>query len=64
MFLPNHIMKNYWKSDKEVSNIINDLFVDDTLDIIEEMPSNVVIRILKLSDAETRHNINKRIVCW
>ena len=46
-------------TDKEVSNIINDLFVDDTLDIIEEMPSNVVIRILKLSDAETRHNINK-----
>ena len=46
-------------TDTEVSNIINDLFLDDTLDIIEEMPSNVVIRILKLSNPETRANINK-----
>lgn len=46
-------------TDTEVSNIINDMFVDDTLDIIEEMPSNVVIRILKLSNPETRANINK-----
>lgn len=46
-------------TDAEVSNIINDLFVDDTIDIIEEMPSNVVIRILKLSNPETRASINK-----
>ena len=46
-------------SDAEVSNIINDLFVDDTIDIIEEMPSNVVIRLLKLSKPETRATLNK-----
>lgn len=46
-------------TDAEVSNIINDLFVDDTIDIIEEMPSNVVIRLLKLSNPETRETINK-----
>ena len=46
-------------TDAEVSNIINDLFVDDTIDIIEEMPSNVVIRLLKLSNPETRATLNK-----
>ena len=46
-------------TDAEVSNIINDLFVDDTVDIIEEMPSNVVIRLLKLSNPETRETLNK-----
>lgn len=46
-------------TDAEFSNIINDLFVDDTIDLIEEMPSNVVIRILKLSSPETRATINK-----
>ncbi len=46
-------------TDSEFSNIINDLFVDDTIDLIEEMPSNVVIRILKLSNPETRATINK-----
>ena len=46
-------------TDKELSFIINDLFVDDTADIIEEMPSNVVRRIIKLADKETRDDINK-----
>lgn len=46
-------------TDSELSFIVNDLFVDDTVDIIEEMPSNIVVRILKLSSAETRENINK-----
>ncbi len=46
-------------TDKELSSIIDDMFVDDTLDIIEEMPSNIVVRILRLSDKETRESINK-----
>ncbi|MBQ8451212.1 MAG: magnesium transporter [Clostridia bacterium] len=46
-------------TDKELGFIINDLFVDDTVDIIEEMPSNVVRRIIKLSNSETRDSINK-----
>ena len=46
-------------SDTELSKIINDLFYDDTVDIIEEMPSSVVRRILRVSNAETREMINK-----
>ncbi len=46
-------------TDKELSGIINDLFVDDTVDMIEEMPSNVVRRILRVANTETRESINK-----
>ena len=46
-------------TDAELKSIVNDLFIDDTVDLIEEMPSNVVIRILKLSSSETRESINK-----
>lgn len=46
-------------TDKELEYIVNDLFVDDTVDIIEEMPSNVVTRILQLSNPENRTAINK-----
>ncbi len=46
-------------TDKELSGIINDLFVDDTVDLIEEMPSNVVRKILRVADKDTRDSINK-----
>lgn len=46
-------------TDRELASTIDNLFVDDTLDIIEEMPSNLVIRILKLASPETRDMINK-----
>lgn len=46
-------------TDAELSNIINDMFLDDTADIIEEMPSNVARRILKVSNKEDRETINK-----
>lgn len=46
-------------TDKELAFIINDLFADDTVDLIEEMPSNIVLRILKLSKPEMREDINK-----
>lgn len=46
-------------TDKELEFIINDLFLDDTVDIIEEMPANVVTRILQISSAENREVINK-----
>ena len=46
-------------SDKEVSNVINDLFLDDTADLIEEMPANVVKRLLKNADKETRDGVNE-----
>ena len=35
-------------SDRELSDILDELYIDDTVDIIEEMPANVVKRILKM----------------
>lgn len=46
-------------SDSEISMIIEDLFVDDAVDILEELPAIMVKRILKLSRPETRNLINK-----
>lgn len=46
-------------SDTELTNIIDDLFLDDTVDIIESMPANVVKKILKLTKPEQRAQINK-----
>ncbi|MBR1765204.1 MAG: magnesium transporter [Ruminococcus sp.] len=46
-------------TDKELAEIIDDLFIDDTVDIVEEMPANVVSRILKAADSETRKQINQ-----
>lgn len=46
-------------SDKELQDVIDDLYVDDTVDMIEEMPANVVSRILKSADPETRKQINQ-----
>ena len=44
-------------TDRELHNILNELFVDDTVDLLEEMPANVVNRILKHTDAATRASI-------
>ncbi|MBR6719480.1 MAG: magnesium transporter [Clostridia bacterium] len=46
-------------TDRELHNILNELFVDDTVDLLEEMPANMVSRILKHTDAETRKAINQ-----
>ena len=46
-------------SDRELSDILDELYIDDTVDIIEEMPANVVKRILKNSDKEDREVINR-----
>ncbi len=45
-------------SDKELRYVIDELYIDDTVDIIEEMPANVVSRILRNTDPETRKQIN------
>ncbi len=45
-------------SDKEIKDVIEEMYLDDTVDVIEEMPANVVKRILKNVDSETRSNIN------
>lgn len=46
-------------SDKELFFIIDNLFLDDTVDMIEEMPANVVKRILKNTSPDTRREINE-----
>lgn len=46
-------------SDKELRYVIDELYLDDTVDIIEEMPANVVSRILRNTDSETRKRINQ-----
>ncbi|MGN0964912.1 MAG: magnesium transporter, partial [Dysosmobacter sp.] len=39
--------------------VLDELYLDDTVDIVEEMPANVVKRILRHSDPETRKSINE-----
>ena len=46
-------------SDTELHEIVNDLFVDDAADIIEEMPATVVKRILAQADPQMRREINE-----
>ena len=46
-------------TDRELQEIVDDLYLDDTVDIIEEMPANVVARIIKSADTETRKQINQ-----
>lgn len=45
-------------SDTELKDVVDELYVDDAVDIIEEMPANVVRRILAFADAQTRQQIN------
>lgn len=46
-------------SDSELHEIVSELFVDDAADIIEEMPANVVKRILSQADPQMRKEINE-----
>ena len=46
-------------SDKELHDVVNELYVDDAADMIEEMPASLVKRILRHTDAETRVLINQ-----
>ena len=45
-------------SDTELKEVIDELYLDDTVDIIEEMPATIVKRILRNTDSETRASIN------
>ena len=46
-------------SDKELSEILNEMYDDDAADLVDEMPANVVNRILKQADPEMRRTINE-----
>ena len=45
-------------SDTELKEVVDELYVDDAVAIIEEMPANVVGRILRSADSQTRQQIN------
>ncbi len=45
-------------TDVEVRHLVDDLFLDDVVDFLEEVPANVVTRVLKNTDPDTRKEIN------
>lgn len=46
-------------TDTELKAVVDELFVDDATDLVEEMPANVVKRILAQADPATRRMINE-----
>ena len=46
-------------SDKELREVLDELYLDDTVDLIEDMPANLVSRILRNTDSTTRSQINQ-----
>ncbi len=46
-------------SDNELKEVLDELYVDDAAALVEEMPANVVKRILKQADPEMRKSINQ-----
>ena len=46
-------------SDNELKEVLDELYADDAAEIVEEMPANVVKRILKAADPELRSSINQ-----
>ncbi len=51
-----HLIHSF--SDKELKQVIDELYVDDAVELVEEMPANVVRRILSQADADMRRDIN------
>ena len=45
-------------TDSELEEVMDEMYVDDTVDVLEEMPANVVDRLLAATDEETRKKIN------
>ena len=46
-------------SDTELKGVLNELYMDDAVDLVEEMPANVVRRILAQADPDMRKSINE-----
>ncbi len=57
----NNTMQSYLVemfTEKELREILDELFLDDTVDMLEELPANLVTRILSVVDKDTRIQIN------
>ena len=46
-------------SDTELKEVVNELYVDDAVDLVEELPANMVHRIMRSATKETRSGINR-----
>lgn len=46
-------------TEREIVNIVDEMFMDDTVDFLEEMPATIVKKVLRVTDAETRKTINQ-----
>ena len=55
--LQEHLIERF--SDQELSEILDEIFADDAADLVDEMPANVVNRILSQSDPKLRQDINR-----
>ena len=49
-------------TDHELAGILDELFLDDTVDFLDEMPASIVKRVIKLSDKATRKQINQLLM--
>ena len=45
-------------TDSELEEVMDEMYLDDSVDVLEEMPANVVDRLLMATDEETRKQIN------
>ncbi len=52
-----HLIKAF--SDRELKEVLDELYMDDTVDLIEEMPASVVRRILSVTPQDMRSSINQ-----
>ncbi len=52
-----HLIKVF--SDRELKEVLDELYIDDTVDMIEEMPASVVQRVLAVAPADMRRSINQ-----
>lgn len=55
--LQQHLIESF--SNTELKDVFDELFMDDMVDIIDEMPASVAKRILKQTDLKTRNMVNK-----
>ena len=46
-------------TDSELEEVMEEMYLDDTVDVLEEMPANVVDRLLLATDEERRARINQ-----
>lgn len=46
-------------TDSEIKEVVDEMYIDETVDVLEEMPANVVDRILMVTDAHSRKYINQ-----